>query len=131
MSWVDRYRNSVSWGDSIHSDDGDRSCWVVVDDVRRYARSGYFQNRERACRVALARAHQLQTTHMRVMWLDAQLTAAQVEELIFLCRDYGLGCAFLEPQPDAHYLDLLVRHSEGTILERAAEKLGANWDKSG
>lgn len=130
MSWVDRYRADVSWGDQIHSDDNDRSCWVMVDGQRHHTRSGYFCNRDRACRIALARAHQLQTSRMTVMWLDEQLTEAQVEELLFLCRDYGLGCGFLEPQPQVHHYGLLVRHSEGTILDRAAELLGTTWDKS-
>ena len=129
MSWVDRYRDSVSWGDEIHSDDGDRSCWVVVDGVRRYARSGYFQNRERACRVALARAHQLQTSHMRVMWLDDRLTAAQVENGSFSVVDYGIvGLRAPAGEPPLRAFDPPQR---GRDLARAAEKLGSAWDKGG
>jgi hypothetical protein len=127
--WIDRYRASVSWGDQIHADllwpSNTVCCWVpaTIEGQRHYRIPGCLAN----IPAAIATAQQaLQAPGCRsatVLFLDEEATPYQVEEACNLTAAAGIGCGFLEPQPEVLHLGLLTRASEGTLLEGMVQKL--------
>ena len=61
-----------------------------------------------------------------MLFLDEEATAYQVEEACHVLAAAGLGCGFLEPQPAVLHHGLLLRASEGTLLDSMVQKLENN-----
>jgi hypothetical protein len=132
--WVDRYRESVSWGDQIHADlvplTGEQCCWFTHSGGRQYMTPGFLGPqlaeslaRAQRCRIATG-------TPTAVLFLDEEATSYQVEEAAYTLCQAGLGCGFLEPQPQVKYLMHLERASEGTLVD-LLESAADQWRRAG
>ena len=118
--WIDRFRASVNWGDEIHAGtlpDGCSYCWVKLGDGCHAWVPGTLKDLPGA----IALAHQAMRMSARrsvtAMLLDQQATDYQVEEACHLLARAGVGCDFLDVQPRVLRDGLLLRMSEGTLLD--------------
>ena len=119
--WIDRYRASVSWGDRIHAatlPSGAPCCWVDMQGPRHYWVAGQLEDLPGAIALAQQALAAPDCGRSTVVFLDAKATDFQVEEASHVLAGHGIGCRFLEPQPDVLHLALLARASEGTLLEK-------------
>lgn len=121
ISWIDRYRGSVSWGDQIHAEtlpDGSPCCWTEIKGGRFYTVPGFLGDLHGAIDRAQQTQHMPDCNLAVVQFLDEDATDFQVEEACHVLAAAGLGCGFLEPRPRVRHHLLLERASEGTIFDR-------------
>ena len=122
-TWIQRFRNSVSWGGDITAallPDGTPCCFMTLDDGQDGQHvwvSGFLGDIPAAIAKAQQAAQASDCKTVTVLFLDQQATAAQVEEALHLVAYGGAGCDFLEVQPRVLCDGLLLRMSEGTILD--------------
>jgi hypothetical protein len=125
--WIADYRASVSWGDQIHADrvpsTGEQCCWFPYNGGRHYTTPGWLgaglaESLARAIRCRAATG-----TKTTLLFLDQHATDYQVEEALWVSSRAGVGCGFLEAQPMVLYSGLLLRLSEGCLLEEALHRL--------
>lgn len=120
-AWIERYRASVSWGESIHATllpSGAACCWVEVKGQRHYKVAGLLTDLPGAIALGQQALAVADCRGAAVLFLDGTATERLVEEACHVLAEHGIGCGFLEPQPCVLHLGLLTRASEGTLLER-------------
>lgn len=125
-AWIEKKRASVSWGDKIHEavlPSGATCCWFEVEGQRHYLVPGSLADLSGS--LALAKEAQAlpECDRATVLFLDWEATEYQVEEAFFVLGREGVGCGFLEGQPEAIHHHLLFKASEGTVLVEALKRL--------
>ena len=123
--WIDRFRSSVDWEDQVIAyllPEGTPSCLVQLSDGPQVWVHGLLADLPGAVgRARLAResldCSNIACRGVTVMFLDEQATAAQVEEACYVLARAGFSCDFLEVQPRVLRDGLLLRMSEGTVLD--------------
>jgi hypothetical protein len=118
--WIERFRASVGWGDEITEGilpDGTPCCWVLMDDGMHAWVSGTLQDLAAAITLAQQALGCLNCSGVTVLLLDQHASDYQVEEACHLLAKAGAGCDFLAAQPRVLRDGLLLRMSEGTILD--------------
>ena len=130
MTWLDKYRDSVSWGDDIRAEkvstrDGSYGpvdcCWFYIGDRLeecRYCVPGDLSDLNKAITDGLV-VKQSTNCPTAILFTNKEATEAQVEEAIHTAGGSGLGCGFLEAKPKWLWYGLLEKYSEDTLLEQA------------
>ncbi|NCA24302.1 MAG: hypothetical protein EBS91_06810 [Betaproteobacteria bacterium] len=118
--WIDEFRASVSWGDRLTLGtlpDGTGYCLMSLPGEQHVWVPGFLADLP----VAITRARQARQSidgaNVIVMLLDQQASDYQVEEAFHVLAHAGAGCDFLYPQPRVLRDGLLLRMSEGTVLD--------------
>jgi hypothetical protein len=118
--WIEHFRASVGWGDQLTLSslpDGTACCSLPMDGGLRFWVPGSLGDIAGALRLARQALQASGCNGVTVLFLDQQATAAQVEQALHLVAQAGAGCDFLEPAPRVLRDGLLLRMSEGTILD--------------
>lgn len=118
--WIEHFRASVGWGDQLTLSllpDGTDCCSLPMDGGLHFWVPGSLGDIAGALRLAQQALQASGCNGVTVLFLDRQATAAQVEEALHLVAQAGAACDFLEPAPRVLRDGLLLRMSEGTILD--------------
>lgn len=122
QDWIDRFRESVGWGDEIHASrlsDGAKYCWILVEQGWHAWVPGLLEDLPGAITLAQRVMRCPGCYRAAVVFLDKEATEYQVEEACHRLAAADVGCSFLEAGPQVLRDGLLLRMSEGTVLDRA------------
>jgi len=119
-AWIERFRTSVSWGGDLTAEvlpDGTSCCFISLEDGLHFWVPGLLSNIPAAIAKAQDAAQAFGCKTITVLFLDQQASDYQVEQACHLLAQAGANCDFLEAQPRVLRDGLLLRMSEGTILD--------------
>jgi hypothetical protein len=118
--WIEHFRTSVGWGDQLTASllpNGNACCSLPTAGGLHFWVPGSLDDIASATRLAQQAFQASGCNGVTVLFLDQRATAAQVEEALHLVAQAGAACDFLEPVPRVLRDGLLLRMSEGTILD--------------
>lgn len=119
-AWICELKSSVSWGDEIllaQTPENQTYAWIRHGNPGHAWWPGWLNDLDNA----IKEAQQLQQESgytVTLQLLDRKATEAEVEAAIWAATEGGIGISFSAPQPQVHLNGLLLRYSEGTLLDR-------------
>lgn len=116
--WVQAFRDSVSWGDLIHSEtiNSQPCCFAPLLSGTHYWCPGLTSDLSDSVNAG-EQVRDRTGCSVTIQFLDQQAEPRAVEAALHATARSGLGCSFLEPQPCIALTSLLMNYSEGSLLD--------------